>query len=233
MERILIADDAAVDRSILVALLDGEYDVTEAGDGEEVIDALKRNPDAYKCILLDIRMPGVDGFGVLEYMRENSLLGKVPVIALTALTDAADQIRCYRAGVTDLLEKPYNQEVLKFKLRSAIDAKSNEGEGPGARDQALKHLTGDLGLKPERCEPILDAANRLYADMAAKLAAVAKPYDYMALREIAHTLIGDSQNLAYNELYEEAMFLDSAARAQFEPGTDIAIRRTIARLKSF
>ena len=233
MERILIADDAAVDRSILVALLDGEYEVTEAGDGAQAIADLERSAGDYSCVLLDIRMPGVDGFGVLQYMREHGLQEKLPVIALTAITDAADQIRCYRAGVTDLLEKPYNQEVLKFKLRSAIDGFRGRGASHAARDRAMAHLTGDLGIPAERCGAIVDAAARLYAEKSACLSASQPPYDYKALREIAHTLIGDSQNLAFTELYEEAMFLDSAARAEFEKGTELAIRRTITCLRSF
>ena len=121
MERILIADDEPICRRILEALLESQYEVTACADGAEVIAALKKEPDAFKCVLLDIRMPKVDGFGVLDFMRENGYLDRIPVIALTALTEEEDQVKCYRAGVCDLVEKPYNQEILQYKIRYVID----------------------------------------------------------------------------------------------------------------
>lgn len=121
MERILIADDEPICRRILAALLDGEYEVTAAANGREVIEALQSEPDAYRCLLLDIRMPEVDGFGVLDYMRSKGLLERIPVIALTSITETEDQVNCYKAGVCDLLEKPYKQDILMCKIRLVID----------------------------------------------------------------------------------------------------------------
>jgi len=121
MERVLIADDEPICRRILAALLEGAYEVTEAANGQEVIDFLKADPSSYRCLLLDIRMPVVDGFGVLDYMRSNGLLERIPVIALTSLTETEDHVRCYEAGVCDLLEKPYKQEILMCKIRLLID----------------------------------------------------------------------------------------------------------------
>lgn len=121
MERILIADDEPICRRILIALLEEEYEVVEASNGREVIELLQSGPGDYKCLLLDIRMPEVDGFGVLDFMRQKGLLERIPVIALTAITETADQVNCYKAGVCDLLEKPYKQEILKCKIRLVID----------------------------------------------------------------------------------------------------------------
>jgi len=121
MERILIADDEPICRRILLALLEGEYEVTEAANGREVIEKLEADPGGYRCLLLDIRMPEVDGFGVLEYMRGKGLLDSIPVIALTSITATEDQVSCYKAGVCDLLEKPYKQDILKCKIRLVID----------------------------------------------------------------------------------------------------------------
>ncbi len=120
MERILIADDVSVDRRILIALLGEDYEVVETKNGREAIEQLKESSDGFDCLLLDIAMPEVDGFGVLEFMREREFLEKVPVIALTALTHPEDHARCSAAGVADLLEKPYDQQILKCKIRDTI-----------------------------------------------------------------------------------------------------------------
>ena len=120
MERILIAEDEPICRQILEALLKSEYEVTACADGDQVIAALAKEPNAYKCLLLDMRMPRTDGFGVLDFMRTNGYLERIPVIALTVFNEKENHLKCYQAGVCDLVEKPYDKEILKLKIRNVI-----------------------------------------------------------------------------------------------------------------
>lgn len=236
MEKLLIADDVSVDRRILVALLGDEYETVEAANGKEVINLLKKSPKGFDCILLDIKMPEVDGFGVLAYMKEHGLLENIPVIALTALTEAEDHIRCYQSGVTDLLEKPYDQRVLRHKIRFVIDRFRKLALPETPRSVCRNHLAKTMNLTPAKIGPIIDEAAKLYADSAAKMRVIAKSrknYDYETLRDIVHVLSGSSRNMGYKALYEDVVFLQAAVVAEMPKVVGIGIQRVLGRLDAF
>ena len=73
------------------------------------------------AIMLDVVMPIMNGFQVLDFMQQNGLLGIIPVIAVTALSDTQSKIQCYEAGAFDVLDKPVDSKFLPFKLRLDID----------------------------------------------------------------------------------------------------------------
>ena len=75
-QQILIVDDEEVNRTILSLMFDAEYDIVEAPNGMEAIDAIEKN-DNIALILLDVIMPVMDGFGVLDYMKEKDLLEEI------------------------------------------------------------------------------------------------------------------------------------------------------------
>lgn len=146
-ERILIADDADVGRGILRSLLKKDYDVIEAKNGLEVIQILKSAPENIATLLLDMMMPVMDGFGVLEFMRRNGLTETIPTIAITAISDPEGKIACYEAGAADFIEKPYDPKLLLYKIKRGISvsraaAQRRIGEnGIGSfHDQALDAL---------------------------------------------------------------------------------------------
>lgn len=119
--KIIIADDADIGRAMLRALFRKQYEVIEARNGLEVIRILQSDPGTVSALLLDVMMPVMDGFKVLEFMRENELLRHIPVIALTAISDADGKIGLYEAGATDIIEKPYNEKFLLFRVGNIID----------------------------------------------------------------------------------------------------------------
>ena len=121
-QKILVADDADIGRSILRALLRKDFDVVEASNGAEAITALETADGHFAAVILDVMMPVMDGFKVLEFMRSRELLGKVPVIMLTALTDTSSKIRCLEAGATDVIEKPYDEKLIVHKIHALHDA---------------------------------------------------------------------------------------------------------------
>src|SRR3954468_17527591 len=103
--RILIVDDILPNIKLLEAKLTSEYyDVICADNGTKAIEmAQKESPD---LILLDVMMPGLDGFKVCERLKSDPATGHIPVIMVTALSDAADRVRGLQAGADDFLSKP-------------------------------------------------------------------------------------------------------------------------------
>ncbi len=115
--RILVVDDTPANLRLLEAKLTAEYfEVVTATDGPSALDLAASNaPD---LILLDIMMPGIDGFEVAERLKSDPNTQHIPIVMVTALTDSADRVRGLEAGADDFLSKPVNDVALFARVRS-------------------------------------------------------------------------------------------------------------------
>jgi two-component system cell cycle response regulator len=121
--RILVVDDIAPNIKLLEAKLKAEYfEVLTATDGEAALRIAKR--EAPDLILLDVMMPGMDGFEVCRQLRAHPKTRHLPVVMVTALTDVADRVRGLEAGADDFLSKPLNEIVLFARVRSLVRLKT-------------------------------------------------------------------------------------------------------------
>ena len=118
---IIVADDTELSHVIMRRILSPHFDILDARTGTEIVQILRAPPKPIAAILLDIMMPIMNGLQVLDFMQQNGLLGIIPVIAVTALSDVQSKIQCYEAGAFDVLEKPVDSKYLPFKLRWDID----------------------------------------------------------------------------------------------------------------
>lgn len=115
---ILVVDDKAVNRQILRRLLADEYEIIEAGDGEETLRILNSRDDI-AAVLLDMVMPVMDGYEVLEHMRSFSNMSKLPVLAVSKGDDGTE-IKALSLGAWDYVGKPYKPMVIKQRLKNII-----------------------------------------------------------------------------------------------------------------
>ncbi len=119
---VLVVDDSALDRALLKLHLTGEGYKTEfATNGREALEMLEGNPDRFDVVLLDRRMPDVDGLTVLARMKEHPRLRMIPVILQTAATEAKDVIEGIRTGAWYYLTKPYDAQMLLSVVRAAAN----------------------------------------------------------------------------------------------------------------
>ena len=116
---ILIVDDKAVNRQILRHFLAEEYEIIEAGDGDEALKILHRRDDI-SAVLLDLRMPVMDGFQVLESMRSHANMAAVPVLAVSKDNEDETQVKALSMGAWDFVGKPYKPLVIKQRLYNMI-----------------------------------------------------------------------------------------------------------------
>ena len=126
---ILIADDRPSSRELLRLVLErAGYEVLEAADGEQAVDrARSANPD---LILLDLQMPGLDGYGVLAALRNEPRFEHLPILALTASAMRGDREKIMEAGFTDYLAKPAGPELLRDTVARLLrDAVAANGDG--------------------------------------------------------------------------------------------------------
>jgi diguanylate cyclase (GGDEF)-like protein len=120
--RILIVDDVPENLHALMGVLREDYAIVAATSGEKALELAQAQPQP-DLILLDIRMPGMDGYSVLSALKINPVTTEIPVIFVTALAEAADEARGFSLGVADYITKPVNAELLKARVRNQLELK--------------------------------------------------------------------------------------------------------------
>ena len=117
--KVLLVDDEDQLRRVMKDLLERDgYEVTEAADGVEALDQVDRHaPD---IIVLDLNLPGLDGYGVLTHLRSRPATQDIPVVVLTALGDEDSEVRVFELGADDFLSKPFRARALSARLQAVL-----------------------------------------------------------------------------------------------------------------
>ena len=123
---ILIVDDIELNRAILAELFDDLYDIEEAENGQQALDILEKEHGKIFMVLLDIIMPVMDGFEVLQVMSEKRWIERVPVILITSENSDRAALQGYQLGVTDIINKPFKPEVVKRRVANIIELFMNK-----------------------------------------------------------------------------------------------------------
>ncbi len=120
-EKILIVDDAEVNRGILCEVFRSKYEVLEAENGKEALEILEDNPEGITIILLDLVMPVLNGFEFLEIINESGLIKKIPVILITGDYTMEAEKNGFNLGVSDVIMKPFNPEIVLKRVTNTIE----------------------------------------------------------------------------------------------------------------
>ncbi len=156
--KILVVDDNRVNRVKLSISLNGQgHQVGLAEDGQQALDLLKQQD--FDVVLLDIVMPGMDGFQVLEKMKADPELRDIPVIIISAVEEIDSAVRCIEAGAEDYLPKPFNPVLLKARLHASLQKKK-------LRDLEKAYLHQEMTLRQNEK---LATLGKLSAGMAHEL----------------------------------------------------------------
>ena len=118
--RLLIVDDTRVNLIVLQGMLEDSYALSLASSGQQALDLLAHEP-APDLILLDVMMPGMDGYQVQAALKQQPATRDIPVIFITASGDGASEARLLQAGAVDFLHKPIQREVLRTRVRLQLD----------------------------------------------------------------------------------------------------------------
>ncbi len=122
---ILVVDDSNVVRNFVYKIFNSEYDVLIANDGKEALDIIKSNvDDKIVGMLLDLNMPNVDGFQVLDYFKQANLFARIPVAIITGEGTQNNIERAYQYPIVDMLQKPFNEVNVKNIVDKLIMVRS-------------------------------------------------------------------------------------------------------------
>ena len=121
---ILVVDDSNIVRNFVVKVFSQEYDVKSASDGDEALSFVANTPHTnIACMLLDLNMPTVNGFAVLDYFNKNNLFGEVPVSIITGANDKESIDRAFKYPIVDMLQKPFNEISVKNVVEKTMSRK--------------------------------------------------------------------------------------------------------------
>ena len=191
--RVLVVDDILPNVKLLEAKLSSEYyEVLTAMNGEEALrKVVDESPD---LVLLDVMMPGMDGFEVCGKIKENPECAHIPVVMVTALTDVQDKVRGLESGADDFLSKPINDTALMARVRSLVRLKMSTDEW-----RVRENTANQLGVVDESANAMTESA-----DAAHILVIEDKDFE---LRKMDETLHEDKHTIMGAESGADAMEL--------------------------
>lgn len=118
--KILVVDDNIINRQMLIHTLKSDYDIIEAENGKDALALMHRGYKILSAVLLDIKMPEMDGYELLSCVRENVQLSQIPIIVVTGSEDEASRVKALSLGANDFILKPFNPEIVRHCLRNNI-----------------------------------------------------------------------------------------------------------------
>lgn len=121
MRKILVVDDAKLNRELLQDMLNNDYIIETAADGAEALKKLRVHQDEISALLLDLRMPVLDGFGVIREMKYNNWMKQFPVLIISSENAVEIETQCLELGVSDFIHKPFESSIVKHRVKNAIE----------------------------------------------------------------------------------------------------------------
>ena len=123
-QTIIVVDDSNVVRNFVSKVFSNKYNIHLASDGDEAINIVSNTPhDKLACMLLDLNMPNVNGFTVLDYFKSNNLFDKIPVSIITGINDKETIEKAFFYPIVDMLQKPFNESSVKNVVEKTIARK--------------------------------------------------------------------------------------------------------------
>lgn len=119
-KKILIVDDVELNRVMIGTILEDEYAIVWADSGKTALEILEEMKDEIAAILLDLIMPEMDGFQVLEELNKNGLVKKIPVLIISGENSIENENRCFELGIADFIGKPFNNIIVKKRVSNVV-----------------------------------------------------------------------------------------------------------------
>ncbi len=118
---VLVVDDMEINRDILTEILNEEYRVEMAEDGQRALEMIEEKQDELAVVLLDLMMPEVDGFAVLKVMQEKGWIERIPVLIISGETSVKAERKCFDYHISDFIRKPFDNALAKKRVRNVVN----------------------------------------------------------------------------------------------------------------
>ncbi|MCR5291009.1 MAG: response regulator [Treponema sp.] len=207
---LLIIDDVEMNRAILREAFTSRFDILEAENGYQGLDSIAKNSSQLAAIFLDIIMPELDGFGVLQELENKELLRQIPVFLIT--TEATDYVvtKAYDYGIVDVIQKPFNLQIIKRRVMNIIELYNTRNQLETMFKKQMNLLTSQDAIEHKREQAIIaqlcEAIETRSISSAAHIQRVKIITEFL-LREIARNHPGYSLSDSKIEMIVQASVL--------------------------
>jgi putative two-component system response regulator len=164
-KKVLIIDDAQLNRQILAEMLGNDYEIIQADNGQEGLELFESNKEKLCLVLLDLIMPVMDGFCVIDKMAKSGDILKIPVLVISVEQSVEAERRCLELGVADFIRKPFDTSLVMRRVKNMVDLyayrrnleeqvakQTNELK---AQYEMIRHQAQELRAKNEKITDIL------------------------------------------------------------------------------
>lgn len=151
--KILIVDDVELNREMIGTILEDDYTIVEADNGKAALEILDAMKEDIAAILLDLIMPEMDGFQVLEELNKTGIVKKIPVLIISGENSAENEHRCFELGIADFIGKPFNNMIVKRRVHnvaSFYDYKNTLEEKVAEQTAVLRRSYQTLKVQAEK-----------------------------------------------------------------------------------
>lgn len=154
--KILIVDDEELNRELLKQIFESDYGIIEAKDGKEAMDRYGKNADQVAAVLLDLVMPNINGYQVLQAFNANRVTEVIPIILITANTDTKIALSCYTIGAAEIINKPFVAGIVRQRVKNMIEMYAGR--------EALRNQLGQTERQLSEREKQLEEFNDQFVD---------------------------------------------------------------------
>ena len=121
MQRIIVVDDVEINRELLKNILEDDYKVELAEDGQQALQKLEEYQRETAVVLLDLHMPGMDGYAVIAEMKNRGWMRRIPILVISGEFTVEAENQCFELGVSDFIHKPFEGSIVRKRIRNAVE----------------------------------------------------------------------------------------------------------------
>lgn len=155
--KILVVDDAETNRELLADMLKDEYEIVMADNGRKALELLDRQHNEFAILLLDLIMPDLDGFQVLEYVRKQPWGNRLAIIVISVDCTAEAEKRCLDLGVSDFIHRPFDTNIVKRRVKNVIALYRYQLELENKIDEQTKTLREQFSLLQGQADRLIQS----------------------------------------------------------------------------
>lgn len=151
-KKILVVDDDELSRGLLRQIFEDEYDVIAVKDGRQAILEIGRHMHELAVILLDLIMPVLNGYQVLQVLNAEKVTDRIPVVLITSQTDAKTEVSAYALGASSVITKPYVPEMVKCSVNNIIALRKSAA----GMEEIIRNQNRQISLQQQQLETYSD-----------------------------------------------------------------------------
>lgn len=152
--KVLVVDDTQINRDMLEMILEDDYTICKAEDGRQALEIMDNFKDDLVAVLLDLIMPGMDGFEVLGEMNRRNLMKSIPVLIISSETSVTVEKECFEYGVTDFIRKPFDNSLVRRRVKNSADLFLYKNNLEAKVQEQTKTLSMQYSLLQEQAEKL-------------------------------------------------------------------------------